>query len=254
MATPIADTTAVTTVESDLADAARCASCKKDAEGKRCNRTPEQWHQLLFFYLCFYSSLIAFFAICYSVMYETLPDRQSEPVFQNLIKNTLVEYPFEPDYNAADAAQVADLFAEVNDMLVRSNQANADFGACTSASLYQLGTATPCLLFRLNRKFGFKLPQDAPLTCTPGARAPAGLTIATQGGSDFQSAAFPFLNGAAGQPTSPYQDSIVAVQLNGLAANTEYDFEINCQASWGQALGDSACGYREARVRIVTPP
>ncbi|EGD74538.1 hypothetical protein PTSG_05902 [Salpingoeca rosetta] len=48
-------------------------------------RTPKQWGQLLFFYFCFYGWLIAFFAICYSVMFSTLPDRRSPPKLDNLI-------------------------------------------------------------------------------------------------------------------------------------------------------------------------
>ena len=41
--------------------------------------------QLIGFYTVFYGFLIAFFAICYSVMFYTLPDRSDAPKLDNLI-------------------------------------------------------------------------------------------------------------------------------------------------------------------------
>uniref|UniRef100_A0A8D9BF60 Sodium/potassium-transporting ATPase subunit beta-2 n=3 Tax=Cacopsylla melanoneura TaxID=428564 RepID=A0A8D9BF60_9HEMI len=163
--------------------------------GEVLNRTPKSWGGIFLFYCIFYSILACFFAICMSVLLQTLTDEYPKLQLDESIigVNPGLGYrPMSPDpeadsliwykrHNNESAAlwidQIEDFLEVYKDPTLlpdNAQQMDCDFdnpphmervckveverhvGPCTSAFGYGYVAGTPCVFVKLNKIFGWK--------------------------------------------------------------------------------------------------
>jgi len=167
---------------------------RNEEKGTYCgSRNAESWRKILTFYFCFYSVLVAFWAICFAVMIDNVPDRRggSGPVDNEItefgnVKIACAEYTYSSSDAKWDGASplssdgtVADTWKKLARPMGRS-----DVGRSLAInSLWTiLSTINPklgykdrrptCLVYIQNRKFDYpegSLSAKCTLSATVGS-------------------------------------------------------------------------------------
>lgn len=128
------------------------------------NRNASAWGKILFFYLCYYLMLTAFFGACMAVMVDSLPAWNEGPRLQDIIedteqinlimlpgrlsnKKTFEIFPNNPEEAAEEATKVKE-FLETSDVTVPGVEAAVD-AFCGPNLGY--GSTSPCFFLQFNR-------------------------------------------------------------------------------------------------------
>lgn len=233
-------------------------------QGTYFGRDKHSWKQICAFYWIYYAVLTVIFAIMFSVMLSTIPDPIDGPdLNRELIDPAMISVPldigFAPNLPESFAPEIATIQANVFDRY--PGRDFSSFGATCDGSDPNFGydASTPCVFLRINRVYGFVPPVSgtATVTCSVVFNERPGEVSFDVAPSGFPVDQFPFVNGAPGQPTDPYEDPLVAVSidLTGVTGDsgTTYRFKVGCQADWGQDTGDDYEGFREFDVDYTLP-
>ncbi|EDQ86931.1 uncharacterized protein MONBRDRAFT_38180 [Monosiga brevicollis MX1] len=250
---------------------------------------PGDYKKVAAFYFCFNAGLVCFFAICYSVMFASLPGNRSGPKTQFVVghgvflSDATVEITYSPDSDTFNENLLKNYEERVARFLNRSvdndlGKLNVDVSTLGPCSDYATVMAAArnfeyfCVYAKLNRIYGFVPSQDIAtsvvLEFPPAERFQSEYEVAfedfaTTYPSTLPASMLPFLNrypwsddvATTAQPV-PYVDPAFAIVLNtsmvDVAKFSEYNLKLRygAQFDYGQSLQDEGEGYAKGDYEI----